>query len=319
MHIPDGFLDLKTATASAVASASGVSVALRRLRLHLPRSKIPLMGLTAAFIFAAQMLNFPVAGGTSGHLIGAVLAAVLLGPSAAIVVMTAVLLVQCLLFADGGLVALGANVLNMALVAVLSGFGIFRGVYRLLPTPRGFVAAIAFASWCATVLASVSCAIELAVSGVAPWGLVFPAMTTVHMVIGLGEGLITALVVVAIQKTRPELIPGAARSSSPIPRRWLATALGTTAVLLLVGIPFASSAPDGLERVAAALGFSDHAAQGSLPPALMADYRLPGIGAPTLATCMAGLIGTLVVFVLAQVLGALLVPKAATPGPPRKD
>lgn len=317
MHIPDGFLDLKTAATLTVVSASGLSVALRRVRVGLPRRKIPLMGLAAAFIFAAQMLNFPVAGGTSGHLIGAVLAAVLLGPSAAVVVMTAVLVVQCLLFADGGLVALGANVLNMALVAVVSGYMIFRGVQRLLPTPRGFVVAIAFASWCATVLASGCCALELAVSGVAPWGLVFPAMTTVHMVIGLGEGLITALVVVAIQKTRPDLLLAAAQpSSSPLPRRWIAVGLAVTAALVLFGVPFASSAPDGLEHVAEVLGFSGRAAQGVLGLTPMADYQLPGIGSATAATWVAGLIGSLVVFALAHVLAMILVPRAATPESP---
>src|SRR5437763_9509310 len=126
MHIPDGFLDAKTALCAAAVSSLGVGVALRRARLHLPPRRVPLMGLAAAFVFAAQMLNFPVAGGTSGHLVGGVLTAVLLGPSAAVLVMTCVLIVQCLMFADGGLMALGANVFNMAIVSVCGGYAVFR-------------------------------------------------------------------------------------------------------------------------------------------------------------------------------------------------
>ena len=109
MHVPDGFLDAKTAVATAALAAAGLGVALRQARLHLPPRRVPLLGLAAAFVFAAQMINFPVAGGTSGHLVGGVLAAVLLGPSAAVIVLSAVLIVQCLMFADGGLSALGAK------------------------------------------------------------------------------------------------------------------------------------------------------------------------------------------------------------------
>src|SRR5512143_477384 len=126
MHIPDGFLDAKTAIATGGLALAGLGVALRQARLSLPPRRVPLLGLSAAFIFAAQMLNFPVAGGTSGHLIGGVLAAVLLGPSAAVLVLTCVLVVQCLMFADGGLLALGANVFNMGLASVVGGYLVYR-------------------------------------------------------------------------------------------------------------------------------------------------------------------------------------------------
>ena len=258
MHIPDGFLDLRTVATTGALSVSGLSLALGRLRHGLPRRRIPLMGLAAAFLFAAQMLNFPVAAGTSGHLLGAVLAAVLLGPSAAVVVMTAVLLVQALLFADGGVLALGANVFNMAIVAVLGGYAVFRPLQRLLPGPRGLLAATAFASWCSVLLTSIVCAAELAWSGVAPWGLVFPAMAGVHMVIGLGEALIAALVTAAILRTRPDLLDFALRTSlagraSTPSRLRLPIVYGLVAILALVvfGVPLASTRPDGLERVAA--------------------------------------------------------------------
>ena len=301
----------------AAVSISGLWAALRRLRLGLPRRKVPLMGLAAAFLFTAQMLNFPVVGGTSGHLLGAVLAAVLLGPSAAVVVMTAVLVVQCLLFADGGVLALGANVFNMAIAAVLGGYAVFRTTSRLLPGRRGLLAAAAFASWCSVVLASVCCAGELAWSGVAPWGLVFPAMANIHMLIGLGEGLITALVLVAIQKTRPDLLDRSAQPTSPRPYRLvLAAGLLVTSALLLLGLPFASHWPDGLERVAESLGFTQRATQQPqlLPP--MVDYRVPGLGSAITATWTAGVAGTVVAFLLAYGLAVALVPKSETESAP---
>jgi cobalt/nickel transport system permease protein len=306
MHIPDGVLHLESASAMAVLSISGLWAALHRLRQGLPRREVPLMGLAAAFLFTAQMLNFPVVGGTSGHLLGAVLAVVLLGPSATMVVMTAVLVVQCLLFADGGVLALGANVFNMAIAAVLGGYAVFRIVGRLLPGRRGVVAAAAFASWCSIVLASLCCAGELAWSGVAPWGLVFPAMANIHMLIGLGEGLITALVLVAIQKTRPDLFDRGAHSNSARSYRpVLAGGLLVTLALLLLGLPFASRWPDGLERVAQSLGFDRLAAE-HLPLGI----RLPGLGSAVAATWAAGVGGTVLAFLLAYGLSVALVPKS---------
>jgi cobalt/nickel transport system permease protein len=137
MHIPDGFIDGKTAATTAALSAVGVGLALRQVRRRLERRRVPLLGLAAAFLFAAQMINFPVYGGTSGHLLGGVLVAALLGPSAAIVVLTTVLIVQCFLFADGGVLALGANIFNMGIVGGAGGYWIYRLVCRALPGPRG--------------------------------------------------------------------------------------------------------------------------------------------------------------------------------------
>jgi len=319
MHIPDGLLDLKTASATAGLSLSALWAALYRLRRGLPRRRIPLMGVAAAFLFAAQMLNFPVLAGTSGHLLGAALATILLGPGAAIVVMTAVLLVQSLLFADGGLLAFGANAFNMAIAAVLGGHVVYRSVARLLPGPRGLLVAAAFAAWCSTVLASLCCAAEIAWSAVAPWGLVFPAMAGVHMVIGLGEALITTLVVTAILKTRPDLLDlSVSAAPTPAPRRLAASALAVTFALLLFGIPFASSRPDGLERVAATLGFAERAA----PPLVaspLADYRVPGLGSAAAATSAAGFVGTLAAFALAHLLAALLLPRPGAAREPAAD
>ncbi len=313
MHIPDGFLDLRTIAATSALSASSLALALARLRRGLARRRIPLMGLAASFLFAAQMLNFPVAAGTSGHLLGAVLTVVLLGPSAAVVVMTAVLIVQALLFADGGVLALGANVFNMAVVAGLGGFAVYRPLQRLLPGRRGLLTATAFASWCSVLFASIACAGELALAHVAPWRLVFPAMAGIHMLIGLGEALIAALVLAAIQKTRPDLLDHALRAEVPAARPWLRFSAAYAAAILLgmvlFGIPLASTRPDGLERVAAALGF-EAKATGSALRAPMADYRVPGLGSATAATWAAALAGVIVVFLLAYGLAALLVPDA---------
>ena len=320
MHIPDGFLDAKTAAASAVLSAAGLGVALRQARKTLPPRRVPLMGLAAAFVFAAQMLNFPVLGGTSGHLVGATLAAVLLGPSAAVIVLTAVLVVQCFLFADGGVTTLGANIFNMAIVGSITGYAVYRGVRRLFAGLRGTVLAAAFAAWCSTVVAAVSCAGQLALSGTLPWAVAFPAMANVHMLIGVGEAVITALVIVAVAHARPELVEANGASRPAVAgERWprLERGWGEFVVygaLIAVGLalfvaPFACSWPDGLDKVAETFGFAHRAAQQLIVPAPMPDYRIPGVGSASAATALAGVIGTGVVFTLAFVLARLLVPK----------
>src|SRR5581483_1474401 len=208
MHLPDGFLDAKTALLSSGVAAAGVGLALRQVGASLEPRRMPMLGLGAAFVFAAQMLNFPIAGGTSGHLVGGVLIAILLGPNAAILVMTCVLMVQCLMFADGGLMALGANVFNMGLVNVCGGYFVFRllqSVFRM-GQQRSAVFAAAFAGWFGTVLASIFCAGELALSNTVPWSIALPAMANVHMIIGLGEGLATGLILLAVLRARPELV-----------------------------------------------------------------------------------------------------------------
>ena len=309
MHIPDGFLDTKTAAATAVLSLCGVGYALRRVRRELPPRRIPLLGLAAAFLFVAQMVNFPVLAGTSGHLVGGVLVAALLGPSAAVVVVTTVLVVQCFLFGDGGITALGANVFNMAIVDSVSGYAIYRATSGIVPGLRGRIAAVAFAGWCSTLIASITCAGELAWSGTVSWQAAFSAMAGVHMLIGVGEGLISALVYLGIARTRPDL---AARSPAPdIPGA--AGDLVVYGLVISLGIaglvvPFACPWPDGLERVAQRLGFAQQAAS---PPASTpaAGYLFPGIRSAAAATAVAGLVGAALVFVLALALGYLLAPR----------
>ncbi len=207
MHIPDGFISTGTAAATWAVSAGGVGYAARRVSREMDERRVPLMGVTAAFIFAAQMLNFTVVGGTSGHLLGGALAAILLGPWAGTLVLTAVLVVQALLFQDGGLLALGANVLNMALVGVLVGWVVYTGLKRLLGERSWATMVSSFAAaWLSVVIASLVASAELAISGTSPWVVVLPAMGLVHMLIGVGEGLITVAVVAFLGATRPDLL-----------------------------------------------------------------------------------------------------------------
>ena len=207
MHIPDGFLNVATVATTCVVSAGGVGNAVRVANKKLGEKHVPLMGILAAFIFAAQMLNFPIAGGTSGHLIGAALAAILLGPWASVLIMGCVLIAQCLIFQDGGLLALGANIFNMGIVASFSGYYLYRLATSFLGDDRrskligGFIGA-----WGSVFLASIVCAIELAVSGAAPLGIVLPAMAGFHALIGIGEGLITGAVLSLVLVTRPDLL-----------------------------------------------------------------------------------------------------------------
>jgi len=306
MHIPDGFLDAKTLALTGALSAGGLAVAARQVNRTLPRNKIPLMGLGAAFVFAAQMLNFPVAGGTSGHLLGGVLAGVLLGPGAAAIVIACVLTVQALLFSDGGVLALGANIFNMSFIGAVAGCAIYRPVRKFLPGLRGQITAVFFAAWLSTVLASVTCAGELALSGTLPPGVVFPAMVSVHALIGIGEGLITALVILAIARTRPDLletenVPGTHGTGLEFLAFGLVIALG----LAIFVSPYACSWPDGLDKVAQKFGFEGHAA--TLIKTWIPDYRMPGISSEGIATAIAGAIGTLIMFGLACIIGRLLV------------
>jgi len=175
---------------------------------------VSLMGIMSAFIFAAQMINFPVVGGTSGHLLGGVLAAVLLGPYAGAVVLTCVLIFQCLVFQDGGLLALGANIFNMALIGTIGGYLIFKGLNKILSNKKGSLMGAGTAAWFSVVLAASFCALELALSGISPLGVVLPAMVGIHALIGIGEALITVAVLSFVQKVRPDLIYGLSGNQS---------------------------------------------------------------------------------------------------------
>jgi cobalt/nickel transport system permease protein len=204
MHIPDGFLSIPVVLVMWIITIVVVGYSVKKTNKHITESHIPLMGVLAAFVFAAQMLNVPVAAGTSGHFLGGVLVAIFLGPWAGTVIMVTVFIVQAVLFQDGGILALGANIFNMGLIGTVLGYYLYRGVLRMLKSVR---IAAAVAAWVAIVLASVACAVELAVSGTSPLHIVVPAMAGIHAVIGIIEAVITVVVISAVIKTRPDLLP----------------------------------------------------------------------------------------------------------------
>lgn len=206
MHIPDGFLSASVSAVTWAAAAGGIGLSLNKAAQSMKERTIPLMGITAAFLFSAQMVNFPVGGGTSGHLLGGALATILLGPFAGSVTLACVVVFQCLLFQDGGLTALGANISNMALAGTLGGYCVFRAAGLFLRGEKGILIAAAVASWFSVVLASALCALELAASGNSPLGLVLPAMAGIHSVIGIGEAAISVAVLSYVMKARPDLI-----------------------------------------------------------------------------------------------------------------
>ena len=207
MHIPDGFLSAPVAVATGVVAVAAIAVAVKVTNKKMGEKQVPMMGVLAAFIFAAQMLNFPVAGGTSGHFIGAALAAILLGPWTTVLILSSVLVVQCLVFQDGGLLALGANITNMGIIAGFSSYYIYKGIDALFQHKKaGTLVGAGVGAWFSVVLASLVCAAELSISGTSPWALTIAAMGGVHILIGVGEGLITVAVLSLIMAARADLL-----------------------------------------------------------------------------------------------------------------
>lgn len=316
MHIPDGFLSAKVAAGYGALSLLGVAAACKRLRTSRKRNQQALLGVSAAFLFAAQMVSFPVAAGTSGHLVGAVLAVALLGLPSALVVMTSVLLVQCFVFGDGGVLALGANVFNMGLVSCVVGACLYRLASGRNPTHTRRIASVAFAAWCATFAAAASGAEQLALSGAASWSVVAPLALGVHALIGIGEAVITALILGAVLRVQPTLIePGAdaPRQGSIV---WASLGLVVVAVLLLA--PLSSVAPDGLARVLQQLGVDGRQTVNLGAP--LPEYRVPGFGSGALATLFAGCVGAALLFGLCWLLARALAPRPRrspvnSPGP----
>jgi cobalt/nickel transport system permease protein len=307
MHIPDGFISPTVAAVTGVASLAAIGASLYRSRDEFGIRRAPVIGLTTAFIFAAQMINFPVAGGTSGHLGGGTLAAVLLGgPWAGMLSLTTVLLIQAFLFADGGITALGANILNLGVIGVWVGWGLTQVLQRLfggsrsrLPLAAGIAAAISM------VVAAIAAAIELALSGTAQVNIVLPTMTGVHILIGIGEGLITGGVIAYLQKARPDLLPGEQQRF----QGWL---IPIVSILLIAGVLslLASAWPDGLERVAEDLGFIALAEEVRVSvPTPLADYGIEGLG--PIGTSIAGILGSVVCFGVAFGIARIIKPEHA--------
>jgi|AutmiccommuBRH23_1029490.scaffolds.fasta_scaffold00049_8 cobalt/nickel transport system permease protein len=295
MHIPDGFLSVIVSLIFWVMSIVVITIALRKTNRDLSERQVPLMGVLAAAIFAGQMLNFTVIGGTSGHLLGAALATILLGPWPAIIVITSVVSIQALVFQDGGLIVLGANIFNMAIIGVLvansiySITKIFIGSKKWGITVSGFLAA-----WGSIFIVSLSCAIQLAISGTSPANIVIPAMAGIHTLIGIGEGLITAGAIIFISAARKELLEVNLSSSGN--SKGILVGGSLIAIVLAILSPFASIHPDGLEWVAEESGFLGFAKDSFYN--IIPDYTFPGINDQAIATIVAGIIGIGIVFVV---------------------
>lgn len=208
MHLPDGFLDWPISLLTWVVAIVLIAVSLNRVQAEYKDRTVPLMGVCAAFIFAAQMINFPIPGGTSGHLLGGTLAGVLLGPWAGALVMTVVFIVQSCLFQDGGLTVLGANIFNMGLIGTFGGYYLYRSMRFALGrnSLRGTLVGVAIAAWVSVVVASALCAVELALSGTVPLLVALTTMASWHILIGVGEALISVTTVSFIWRSRPDLL-----------------------------------------------------------------------------------------------------------------
>ena len=313
MHAPDGFLNIGTAVATGAVSLGVLTTTLRSIGASLKERQAPLAGVIAAFVFAAQMFNFPVAAGTSGHLLGGALAAVLLGPGLGSVVVTVVVVVQALVFADGGLTALGYNIINMAIVTAFGGYAAYWLFRKVLPANRaGVIGATGLAAGVSVVLSAVAFSLEWLFGATAPvaFDKVFGAMVSFHVLIGIGEGVISALAVGAVLAARPDLVYGAqdidfkvdGRSRRFSRRVFVIAALVVALAVAAVVSQFAVDSPDGLERVAEDTGIVGEAS--ALEGSLFADYAVAGLENPTLSVAIAGIGGTLVVLAVA---GGLIV------------
>ncbi|MEV7804918.1 energy-coupling factor ABC transporter permease [Microbispora sp. NPDC088329] len=318
MHVPDGFFDVPVSVGAGVFAAAGVAVCLRGAKRELDDRTAPMAGLVAAFIFAAQMLNFPVAAGTSGHLLGGALAAILVGPYTAVLCVAVVLLVQGFFFADGGLTALGVNITLMAIVTAVVGWAVFRLIARGAPRGRATLVAASFVAALVSVPAAALVFTALFwLGGTAPieLGSVAAAMGGVHLLIGLGEGFITALTVSSVLAVRPDLVYGArgmtrtltlrtaegevqvgpASPEAPSAGIGLRPVLvgGALVAVLLAGVVsfYASGDPDGLEKVAADKGMSAQEKPHAAEDGPLAGYAVKGVENQRLSGGLAGVAG----------------------------
>lgn len=326
MHIRDGILGPEVCLVAGAISLGAVAYSLRRLRTDLADRAVPLTGMLSALVFAGQMVNFPLLGlPVSGHLLGGVLAAVILGPWAGCLAIAMVLLVQAVLFSDGGLMSLGANVLNMGVVGAWGGYAVYSTVRRLLGnSPSATVSAAVIAAWLSVLAAAMLFCVEFICSsrstGIDPRGVV-SLMVLYHSLIGVGEALITGAVLAFVLNRRADLVPelnpiGPVGTVGGFAATGLVTALAIAAILA----PFKSELPDGLDAVSEQLAFNS--LEIDRPTLVLSDYEVPMPKVswwPSLPVSVAGILGTLVVFggavVLASVTRRQAVPVPVVDGP----
>jgi cobalt/nickel transport system permease protein len=300
LHIPDGFLSVVISISFWIVTLILIGVAVRKSQTTLNERQIPLMGIMAAFIFAAQMINFPVAGGTSGHLLGGAFAAIVLGPWAGMLVMTSVISLQALLFQDGGLLVMGANIFNMGLVTAIIGYGLYSVVSNQRKGVQ--IGVIGIAAWLSVMAGALFTSIQVWLSGTSPARIVFPAMLSVHALIGIGEALITVAAFSFIRQVRPDLIDKTQEERAEN-YGWVMVGGLISLVVVLIS-PFASADPDGLERVAEELGFLGLAKES--PYQIFSDYLIPFVGEGNGSLILAGIVGILMVGVVVFLIGRKL-------------
>jgi cobalt/nickel transport system permease protein len=311
--------------ATGAISVSTVTIALKQAKEQMTEKMVPLAGIAAAFVFAAQMFNFPVAAGTTGHLLGGALAAILLGPHVGALVVTVVVVVQALAFADGGLTALGYNVLNMAIIPAYGGYAAYSGFRRILPHGRrGVVAATGLAAGVSVIFSAAAFSIQWLFGATAPvpFDTVFGAMVGVHTMIGIGEGVISALTVGAVLSARPDLVFGASdldraqlEESDRAPLRvFVIASVLVTMLLATVVSQFAVDDPDGLEAVAEDTGFISSGQEHGLTDSIFADYATTGINNEGLSLAIAGAAGTIITLAVGYGLFKTLRPRGKVLG-----
>jgi cobalt/nickel transport system permease protein len=305
MHIPDGFLSAGVAAGTFAGAAVAVAVALRAERRDPNPVPAGTLGAVAAFVFAAQMVNVPVAPGTSGHLVGATLCATVLGPWRSVLVMAVVLAIQAILFQDGGLSALGANLVDMGVAGSLAGYAVATLVGRWAASVRGYAIGAMLGAFAATIAAAALASLWLGLSRLYPLQGILPVMLVAHVAIGVLEAALTGAIIVTLLRWRPDLLRGLETGGAA--RRPGAVTLGVLGVAIAIAAflaPLASSLPDGLERTAAALGFADRAR--AAWPAPLAGFDQTLSRTAGLTTAMAGVAGTIVVAAVAWIVSRSL-------------
>jgi cobalt/nickel transport system permease protein len=300
VHIPEGMLSLPVTAVAGLVSFTTLAYAVSWVRRHLDERKVVLMAVLGALIFALQMLNFPIQAGTSGHFAGGALAGILLGPWPAVLVMTTVLGVQAFLFADGGIIALGANILNLGILAPLVGYGVHRLAVAFAATRGGHLVGAFLGAWLSILLAALAVAGELGLSGTAHPQLAALAMGGTHALIGIGEGLVTAALIAYLLQVRPDLVDAADQTARRSSLRGVTLTLAGIALIAAAFSFLASSAPDGLEWVYFEQGVGNAQAVAQAPKVLgeggpLADYQVTGLEHEALGSALAGLIGLTIV------------------------
>jgi cobalt/nickel transport system permease protein len=297
MHVPDGFMNVTMSAATGVISFGTLWAYIRSAKDLVADKFIALTGMMSALIFVLQMINFPIAAGTSGHLLGGALAVIVLGPRLGLICLSVVVIIQSLLFADGGLSALGVNVLNMAIVTSATSWFIVKYWIKFIGKNKTSIVSVSvLAGILSVVFSSIAFTIQYAIGGTIsiPVGTVLLAMVTTHFIIGFGEGVITALIVTLLIRVRPDLIYAYERSDENTTKVSFYGLFIILILLLSLVTPFASSSPDGLESVAEEFGFT----QTDGIVLLLDDYGISAINNDFISTVLSALLGVIVLAIM---------------------